>query len=125
MAKVFRISRLANGGGKFCPSHYFAQSRVRRRANLLSYSALSPLLLIFLFASALLTGCADKDPVDPAPPLMTRADSIAAGLIAAVPTADGDWGGTTAYDLNGNPIENIVIGGTDSDISEGDTVWGE
>jgi len=56
---------------------------------------------------------------------MTRADSIAAGLISAVPTAEGDWDGTTTYDLNGNPIENIVIGGTDSDISEGDTVWGE
>ena len=125
MAKVFRISRLANGGGKFCPSHYFAQSRVRRRANLLSSSALSPLVFLFLFSSALLTGCADKDPVVDPEPLMTRADSIAAGLIVDVPTADGDWDGTTTYDLNGNPIEGIGVSGTDSDISDGGTVWGE
>ena len=110
------------GGGKFCPSHLFAQSRVRRRANLLSFSTLSPLVFLFLFASALLTGCADKEPVDPAPPLMTRADSIAAGLIAAVPTADGDWDGTTTYDLNGNPIEGVGVGGVDTEL---DSPWGE
>jgi len=56
---------------------------------------------------------------------MTRADSIAAGLITAVPTADGDWDGTTTYDLNGNPIEGIGVSGADTDISNGDTVWGE
>ena len=119
---MFIFSHLANGGGKFCPSHYFAQSRVRRRANLLSYSALSPLVFFFLFSSALLTGCADKDPVVDPEPLMTRADSIAAGLIAAVPTADGDWDGTTAYDLNGNPIEGIGVGGVDTEL---DSPWGE
>ena len=122
MAKAFKISYLANGGGKFCPSHLFAHSRVRRRANLLSFSALPLLLIIFFFASAVLTGCADNDPVDPAPPLMTRADSIAAGLIAAVPTADGDWDGTATYDLNGNPIEGIGVGGVDTEL---DSPWGE
>ena len=123
MAKAFKISYLANGGGKFCPSHSCAQSRARRHANHLSFNTLSPLLLIlFFFASAVLTGCADKDPVDPAPPLMTRADSIAAGLIAAVPTADGDWCGTTAYDLNGNPIEGIDVGGVDTEL---DSPWGD
>lgn len=100
---------------------------MRRRANLLSFSALPLLLLILLFVSAVLTGCADKDPVDPAPPLMTRADSIAAGLVAAVPTADGDWDGTATYDLNGNPIEGISVGGSDTDAEtdmNGNT-WGE
>ena len=53
---------------------------------------------------------------------MTRADSIAAGLIAAVPTADGDWCGTTAYDLNGNPIEGIDVGGVDTEL---DSPWGD
>ena len=92
---MFIFSHLANGGGKFCPSHYFAQSRVRRRANL---------------------------SVDPAPPLMTRADSIADGLIVDVPTADGDWDGTTTYDLNGNPIEGVGVGGVDTEL---DSPWGE
>lgn len=72
-----------------------------------------------------LAACTSKDPVVDPLPLMTRADSIAAGLISAVPTAEGDWDGTTTYDLNGNPIEGIGVGGNDSDISEGDTVWGE
>ena len=122
---MFIFSHLANGGGKFCPSHYFAQSRVRRRATLLSYSALSPLVFFFLFIPALLTARAANAAVVATDPLMTRADSIAAGLIVDVPTADGDWDGTTTYDLNGNPIEGIGVSGTDSDISDGGTVWGE
>ena len=58
---------------------------------------------------------------------MTRADSIAAGLISAVPTADGDWDGTTTYDLNGNPIEGIGVSGTDTDaeVDDNGTTWGE
>lgn len=120
------IKRLAIGGGKFYPSHYFAQSRVRRRANLLSFSTQSSLLFLFLFASALLAGCADADILQPSSP-MTRADSIAAGLLVPVPTADGAWDGETVYDFDGNPIgqgsdTQIAVGGVDSDL---DSPWGE
>ena len=69
-----------------------------------------------------LAACTSKDPIVDPEPLMTRADSIAAGLIAAVPTADGDWGDTTAYDLNGNPMEGIDVGGVDTEL---DSPWGE
>ena len=78
-------------------------------------------------------GCADEDIPQPSQkPLMTRADSIAAGLLPVVPTADGDWDGETVYDFDGNPIgqgsdTQIAVGGSDSDAAEGDDghTWGE
>lgn len=52
---------------------------------------------------------------------MTRADSIAAGLIV-VPTADGQWDDNGTYDLDGNRQDTLGVGGTDSDL---DSPWGE
>ena len=92
------------------------------RTNLLNHSGLIAILFISLAFPALFAGCTSETPSLDPPPLMTRADSIAAGLISAVPTADGDWDGTTTYDLNGNPIEGIGVGGVDTEL---DSPWGE
>lgn len=59
---------------------------------------------------------------------MTRADSIAAGLITVSGlTADGEWDGEDNYDMNGNPIEGVGTGGTDEDAEKGDdgNTWGD
>lgn len=122
MAKVFKISVLSIGGGKFCP---LRKDFCLMRTNLLNHSGLIVILFISIVLPSLFVGCtSETPPLDP-PPLMTRADSVAAGLISAVPTADGDWCDTLSYDFNGNPIEGLAVGGTDTDISNGGTVWGE
>ena len=73
-------------------------------------------------------GCADEDIPQPSQqPLMPRADSIAAGLLPFVPTADGAWDGETVYDFDGNPVEQLGVSGSDTDAAEGDDghTWGE
>ena len=73
-------------------------------------------------------GCADEDIPQPSQqPLVTRADSIAAGLLPVVPTADGAWHGETVYDFDGNPVEQLGVSGSDFDAAEGADghTWGE
>lgn len=132
------------GGGKKCPSQCVREEPAsgRRKSltsrllhRLVPHCALALSCLGALALSSLgglvLAGCADADIPQPSSP-MTRADSIAAGLLVPVPTADGAWDGETVYDFDGNPIgqgsdTQIAVGGSDSDATEGDDghTWGE
>ena len=49
---------------------------------------------------------------------MTRADSIAAGLLPVVPTADGAWDSETYYDFDGNPLPQLGVSSTDTDAEK-------
>ena len=86
----------------------------------LALSCLGALALSSL-GGLVLAGCADADIPQPSSP-MTRADSIAAGLLVPVPTADGAWDGETVYDFDGNPLPQLGVGGVDEDL---DSPWGE
>lgn len=57
---------------------------------------------------------------------MTRADSIAAGLLI-VPTADGSWDDNGTYGLDGKPVQGIGVGGTDTEAEtdENGNAWGD
>ena len=115
------------GGGKKNPSQFEKEEHARARRKSLSARLLLPCALCLVLAAAV-AGCADEDIPEPKPqPLMTRADSIAAGLLVPVPTADGAWDGETVYDFDGNAIgqgsdTQIAVGGVDSDL---DSPWGE
>jgi len=118
------IKRLAIGGGKKSPSQFEKEEHAHARHKSLSARLLLPCALCLVLAAAV-AGCADEDIPEPKPqPLMTRADSIAAGLLV-VPalTADGAWDGETVYDFDGNAIgqgsdTQIAVGGTDTDAAE-------
>ena len=125
---MFIFSHLAIGGGIIYPSQLEIKEHTRARRKSLSARLLLPCALCLVFATAIV-GCADEDIPEPKPqPLMTRADSIAAGLLPAVPTADGAWDSETYYDFDGNPIgsdsaaDQLGVGGVDSDL---DSPWGE
>ena len=113
------ISHLAIGGGKKNPSQFEKEEHARARRKSLSARLLLPCALCLVLAAAV-AGCADEDIPEPKPqPLMTRADSIAAGLLV-VPalTADGAWDGETVYDFDGNPLPQLGVGSTDTDAEK-------
>ena len=116
------IKRLAIGGGKKDPSQFEKEEHARAWRKSLSARLLLPCALCLVLAAAVI-GCADEDIPEPKPrPLMTRADSIAAGLLPAVVTADGAWDSETVYDFDGNPLPQLGVGGGDEDL---DSPWGD
>ena len=119
------IKRLAIGGGKKSPSQFEKEEHAHARHKSLRARLLRPCALCLVLAAAV-AGCADADIPQPSSP-QTRADSIAAGLLVPVPTADGAWDGETVYDFDGNPVEQLGVSGSDSDAAEGDDghTWGE
>ena len=91
--------------------------QIKQRKSL-SARLLLPCALCLVLAAAV-AGCADEDIPEPKPqPLMTRADSIAAGLLPAVVTADGAWDSETYYDFDGNPLPQLGVSGTDTDAEK-------
>ena len=112
------ISRLAIGGGKKGPSQLENKGHARARRKSLSARLLLPCALCLVLAAAV-AGCADEDIPEPKPqPLLTRADSIAAGLLPAVVTADGAWDSETYYDFDGNPLPQLGVGSTETDAGK-------
>ena len=120
------------GGGKKNPSQLVREEPANGRRKSLTSRLLHRLvphcaLALCSLGALVLAGCADADIPQPSSP-MTRADSIAAGLLVPVPTADGAWDGETVYDFDGNPIgsdsaaDQLGVGGVDSDL---DSPWGE
>ena len=49
---------------------------------------------------------------------MTRADSVAAGLIIAVPTADPEWADSINVNFDDPDTATLTVGGTDTDLDE-------
>ena len=89
--------------------------QIKQRKSL-SARLLLPCALCLVLAAAV-AGCADADIPQPSSP-MTRADSIAAGLLPAVVTADGAWDSETYYDFDGNPLPQLGVGSTDTDAEK-------
>ena len=112
------IKHLAIGGGDKNPSQLENNEHARARRKSLSARLLLPCALCLVFGTAI-AGCADEDIPEPKPqPLLTRADSIAAGLLPAVVTADGAWDSETYYDFDGNPLPQLGVSGTDTDAEK-------
>ena len=112
------IKRLAIGGGDKNPSQLENNEHARAWHKSLSARLLLPCALCLVLAAAV-AGCADEDIPEPKPqPLLTRADSIAAGLLPVVPTADGAWDSETYYDFDGNPLPQLGVSGTDTDAEK-------
>ena len=112
------IKHLAIGGGDENPSQLENNEHARARRKSLSARLLLPCALCLVFGTAI-AGCADEDIPEPKPqPLLTRADSIAAGLLPAVVTADGAWDSETYYDFDGNPLPQLGVSGTDTDAEK-------
>ena len=116
-------------------SQFEKEEHALARRKSLSARLLLPCALCLVLAAAVI-GCADEDIPEPKPqPLMTRADSIAAGLLVVSPiTVHSDWDGESVYDFDGNATGSeaqsgtqIAVGGTDTDAAEGDDgrAWGE
>ena len=100
------------GGKKYAPQ-YSERKHARARGNHLIYCVLS---LLFLAA---LVGCTDTDKKpEILEPRMTRADSVAAGLIIAVPTADGAWADSINVNFDDPDTATLTVGGTDTDLDE-------
>ena len=74
-------------------------------------------LALCSLGALVLAGCADADIPQPSSP-MTRADSIAAGLLVPVPTADGAWDSESVYDFDGNPLPQLGVRSTDTDAEK-------
>ncbi len=117
------IKHLAIGGGNFTPSSLGSKVNKKKRHNPLKVRLLS-----LFFASLLLqlcvvvASCTDEDPV-PESPKMTRADSIAQGLILVL-SADDEWDSIANINLNDSVV--ISVGGTDGETSDStDYNWGE
>ena len=112
------IKHLAIGGGEKSSSQLENNEHARARRKSLSARLLLPCALCLVFGTAI-AGCADEDIPEPKPqPLLTRADSIAAGLLPAVVTADGAWDSETYYDFDGNPLPQLGVGSTDTDAEK-------
>ena len=107
------MKRLRIGGGKNQPLNIQERKHARARGNHLIYCALS---LLFLAA---LVGCTDTDKKpEILEPRMTRADSVAAGLIIAVPTADPEWADSINVNFDDPDTATLTVGGTDTDLDE-------
>ena len=112
------IKHLAIGGGEKSSSQFEKEEHARAQRKSLSARLLLPCALCLVLAAAV-AGCADEDIPEPKPqPLLTRADSIAAGLLPVVPTADGAWDSETYYDFDGNPLPQLGVSGTDTDAEK-------
>ena len=112
------IKHLAIGGGEKSSSQFEIKEHAHAWRKSLSARLLLPCALCLVFATAIV-GCADEDIPEPKPqPLLTRADSIAAGLLPAVVTADGAWDSETYYDFDGNPLPQLGVGSTDTDAEK-------
>ena len=112
------IMHLVVERGDKSSSQFEKEEHALARRKSLSARLLLPCALCLVFGTAI-AGCADEDIPEPKPqPLMTRADSIAAGLLPAVVTADGAWDSETYYDFGGNPLPQLGVGSTDTDAEK-------
>lgn len=106
------------GGGEKSSSQFEKEEHAHARHKSLSARLLLPCALCLVFGTAVV-GCADEDIPEPKPqPLLTRADSIAAGLLPVTLTADGAWDSETYYDFDGNPLPQLGVGSTDTDAEK-------
>ena len=113
-----KIKHLAIGGGKKSSSQYLWNPRAGAHAKPLTQRLLR-LFVLCALSCTVFVGCTDEDIPEPTqPPLMTRADSIAAGLLPVVPTADGAWDSETYYDFDGNPLPQLGVSSTDTDAEK-------
>jgi hypothetical protein len=130
MLKQLRISELANGGGKKSPSRLFFRKRGRSFVNPLKINAVAAAFFFSVSIPFLSVSCS-QEPADLSPRRsMSRADSIAAGLITLDLYLNPDWDGEIIYDPADStavPAADLSVGGSDTDAQTDDNgnTWGE